>query len=223
MLPSFNVPKSTLLKPEFTSKEFSYIAGSSFVVNFNDNLYLLTAHHLFGPPAGLDKKYSKHEITQLSPSVKAYDFDNGSVVVESNQFLPIKNAKELNWRDASPDIAIFKIPNAKIESLTLASSTPVKGDIVFLYAHLKNASKNDTRYHSATITASNGKFIKYRYHNRFLNPTATSGAPVLNQSGEVVGLNVSVAGFPILNWKGVANPLISISQALNACNPTQSA
>jgi len=209
------VPKSTLLKPEFTSDEFKYKAGSSFVVSYEKNIFLLTAHHLFGPAAGLNKRYSRKELASLAPSVRAFLFDSGELHTVSNQFVPANDGAEYKRGDATQDLAIFKIDNTQLDSLTLAKTAPSKGDVVYLYARLKNDSVGDTLLHSATVTESSGQILEYRYHNRFLNPRATSGAPVLNQSGEVVGLNVAAAGVPIFNWKGRANPVSSIRHLLD--------
>jgi len=214
MRPSFTVSKSTLLKPEFTSAEFTYRAGSSFIVNYEGNNLLLTAHHLFGPAAGLHKRYSRKELASLDPSVRAFLFDSGELHTESNQFVPVNDDTEYKRGDATQDLAIFKIDNIQLDSLTLAKTAPSKGEVVYLYARLKNDSSDDTLLHSATVTESSGQILEYRYHNRFLDPRATSGAPVLNQSGEVVGLNVTAAGVPIVNWKGRANPVSSIRHLL---------
>ena len=89
MRPSFMVPKSTLLKPEFTSDEFMYRAGSSFIVSYEESVLLLTAQHLFGPAAGLNKRYSRKELASLAPSVRAFLFDSGELHTESKQFVPV--------------------------------------------------------------------------------------------------------------------------------------
>ncbi|OUS25997.1 hypothetical protein A9Q99_19665 [Gammaproteobacteria bacterium 45_16_T64] len=214
MRPSFTVSKSTLLKPEFTFDKFMYKAGSSFIVSHEGSVFLLTAHHLFGPAAGLNKRYSSKELASLTPSVRAFLFDSGELHTESKQFIPLNDDTEYKRGDATQDLAIFKIDNTPLDSLTLAVTAPSKGDVVYLYARLKNDSVDDTLLHSATVTESSGKILEYRYHNRFLDPRARSGAPVLNQSGEVVGLNVTAAGVPIFNWKGRANPLSSIRHLL---------
>ncbi len=215
MLPSFNVAKNTLLKPEFTSNEFSFKAGSSFVVKHDKRPYLLTAHHLFGPAAGLEKRYTWKELNSLSPSVKGFDFDNYEQSVVSGNFISIKNALGYNKGDPSQDLAVFQLPEENLAALSFADSPPSKGDKVYLYARLKNTSKEDTVLHSATVTESNDQFIEYKFDNRFLNPRATSGAAVLNQAGNVVGMNIAAAGIPIFNWKGRANSLTSLRRLLD--------
>jgi len=215
MLPSFSVAKNTLLKPEFTSNEFSLKAGSSFVLDYKEKLYLLTAHHLFGPAAGLDKRYTWEELQSLAPSVKGFDYDSYEKPVVSGHFISVKNALGYNKGDPSQDLAVFLLSEQKLASLSFAATPPSKGDIVYLYARLKNASKEDTVLHSATVTESNDQFIDYKFDNRFLNPRATSGAALLNQSGEVVGLNIAATGIPIFNWKGRANALTSLRRLLD--------
>ncbi|WP_144394371.1 S1 family peptidase [Pleionea sediminis] len=76
-----------------------------------------------------------------------------------------------------------------------------------LYARVVNSNEY---MHSATVGKVTNEQIVYIFDNADVNLRATSGAPVINQQYELIGINL--AGGELGNGKiiGFANPVQSI-------------
>lgn len=209
---NLNVDNETIIKPYFFAKEFQFEAGTAFIVEYQDRLLLLTAHHLFSPAGGLSKTYSTNELKDASPSVRGYYLYSGVEFGWEGMFLPLKESSDYIKGNLTTDLAVFNIENAQLSSLEFSKTPAVEGDTVYLYARLKNQGIEQSFFHKATVTKSSGNILEYKYANQLLDPRATSGAPVLNNEGKVVGMNLAASGLPLFSWKGKAISIISIKE-----------
>lgn len=212
----FSVNDNSILKPEFEVGSKVYKAGTTFKLKFEDRYFLVTAHHLFGPAGSLEVQLSPSQLSDQFQSIKGYDFDSGEVLLTSNSLVRLDQAAPYREGDPSKDLSIFELSADTDGYLELSKEKPSKGDTVYLFARLKKHKEGDPLLHPATVIESTDTTLDYRYKNGFLNPRATSGAPILNSDGKVVGMNIAAAGIPIFNWKGRANPLDSIFSQLSA-------
>jgi serine protease Do len=98
--------------------------------------------------------------------------------------------------DKDKDYIIFRIGNSdNIKYLKLATNTPKIGDEVFTIGNPKGL----------TQTLSTGIVSSYRDGNNFIQTTAeithgSSGAPLFNEYGEVIGITTSGIGEANLNF-----------------------
>jgi V8-like Glu-specific endopeptidase len=77
------------------------------------------------------------------------------------------------------------------------------------------ASSEDKKekLHKATVTEASDSILSFEYDDNNLTCNATSGAPIINEKGEVVGVNL---GYKQKDGKliGIANPSASFKKLI---------
>ena len=103
-------------------------------------------------------------------------------------------AATLGTVSAAGDVLAVKVPDqGRFRPGRLAASAPVIGDSLWLAARVSGGAPSERRLHRATCKGvDEGGNLVYEYENAELLLKATSGAPVLNGSGDVVAINIGV-------------------------------
>lgn len=205
----------TLYKPTFFySDGTSHTVGTCFAVNWMNYRLLITAHHLFGLAGGLDSQLKPEQIASAVSSVQLTDVISGEVSSsESYVMLGDANPTSFNF-GAVKDIAVFQ-GTAGSGGLSLANVSPNRGDIVWMLAKSKDDSETKVS-HVAEVIFANDKFVLYKFDDRNLNLRATSGAPIVNASGEVVAVNTAAIVIPYILKIGIGGPIHYLTQQLQA-------
>jgi len=173
----------------------------------------VTAHHLFSEAGGFSREYSWKELQSLVSSVSVQSLGDENISYSTGKALPIKGAESVtNWSGKN-DIAVFKLNTKPAKSLKLASSKPKIGETVWLYGLVYNRS-NDQLLHKAIVVEYDKNWISYQFYDSGLVLNGTSGAAILNASGEVVGINLS-GGEQDGKLYGYGNPLVSIKDVFS--------
>jgi hypothetical protein len=117
------------------------------------------------------------------------------------------------------DVAAFPLDTAKAPihpvRLKLAAAAPKVGDSVWLLAQVPEGAPPSQLLHHAVVRSSTDQALQYAFDNVGLNLQGTSGAPVVNAAGEVVGTNLGGGTLPG-KLIGVGNSLASLRALLNA-------
>jgi hypothetical protein len=208
------VPPNSVLRPIFTTTAGTIEAGSAFVVEGKRGKFLLlTAHHLFGPAGGLESEIAWDAMPTVVQRVRAVSPDDGAVVVLGRGPLAIEGAQAMNGGCMGCDFAVFPVAGVGGAGiLRLATAPPLVGGKVFLVAELSDGGPK--RLHPATLIGVHDDYLAYRFEGS-IDLRATSGAPVVNEAGEVVAVNLGGRADPE-GTLGIGAASVIIRQKLTA-------
>jgi hypothetical protein len=211
------MPKDVLYKPTFLVLDDSWTAGTAFLVRLDgqSGLFLITANHLFGPDAGLKNQMTPDEIAHDVKGVAALSMQDVSKAFWFPTFIKIADAISVESKSCAKDLAVFKAADSPgLQTLELASDMPKKGDRVWVFARQRG---DDTpALLAATVEDANDSALTYIFDRADFRLPGTSGAPVLNEQGKVVGMNLAAGDTADKKCKGWANPVSSIRSELAA-------
>lgn len=179
-------PEQAWVRPSFKGPDGRFGAGTAFVVSQDNAVFLLTAHHLFGPAGGLDREYEWSEIPKL---VSGASGENplGQVSVVTEKALSVKGARGMKGTQVNADLAIFPVKaESQVHAMPLAPTLPKVGDDVWLIGEVIGSSEYK---HKAIVDQVSKEGLYYRFDNK-IELRATSGAPIVDKKGQVVAMNL---------------------------------
>jgi len=200
------VPDRFVVRPEFRSGRESFFGSYAFIVVAEDGRdpLLLTALHILDELArfrGIDcsdnnAAYTGRELPPHVTSVQLYDpFAPNWMLAElgtARGMLPIPHARIGAVEPYSQgDIAAFRLaPFAPFLPSPLALTNPVVGEPIWLAVNPGPGIRNRTT--QAVVVEITDETFVFRFAPPAELPRYTSGAPLLNRSGEVVGVNAGM-------------------------------
>ncbi len=229
------VPPGFLVRPEFRSGRESVFGGYGFIVQFGAQALLLTALHVMDElikskridTTARNLHYTGEELPAHVSSVHLYDVTQDRWMLhelgDASPMLVLPNARTADeepfaWRD----IAAFRVKSrvtvsggssgatsagvpGALSAVPLANEEPEPGDPIWLAA----AMPDRTRTRRAVCVEKTARSFIFRYDEAKELPKHSSGAPILDRHGAVVGINT---GLGKLGGRevGHANPLSSI-------------
>jgi hypothetical protein len=122
-----------ICRPQFQTTAGPLSAGTAFVLEAhvgNAKALLVTAHHLFGPPGGLENQLSWQELPAKVKGATCTFLAAGETPLTVAQPLAIRNARPLYEEGAIRDMAAFPVMSVPAHVLELAQSVPNVGDSV---------------------------------------------------------------------------------------------
>lgn len=212
--PAPTVPQDVVLKPTFMTGFDSFSGGTAFLCTIPglQETFLLTAQHLFGPACGLKRQFTWQEVPKTFVVVTALSITDPIHFISSSNCVAIPGARALDNRGYDKDLAAYRISSEpKPASLRLASNRPKVGETVFLYGRQRGKTTLDML--RAVVRKSTDSELEYVFDDKQINLAGTSGAPVVNVSGEVVALNIG-GGEEEGRLMGMGNPCNSIANLL---------
>ena len=138
--------------------------------------------------------YTGRELPSLVTSVQLYDlFAPKWMLAElgtAGDMLPLPDARIGAIEPYSQrDVAAFRVaPSASIHPLRLAAALPAKGEPIWLAVNRGGGLRERTI--QAIAVEITGQTLIFRFAAGATMPPHTSGAPLLNRAGDVVGINV---------------------------------
>ena len=217
--PSPNAPtaaQSSICRPEFRVGDAQYSAGTSFLLKVDgaDHPLLVTATHLFGPDGGLDAQIPWNELPSKAQMVKCTTYGSGETW-HADAPLAIPGAHPGVDETAMLDVAAFPFSGSTTQpALRLASRQPAVGDSVWLVSEIIAEPKQAGLLHHAVVAEITKSYLLIVYDHP-LGATATSGAPIVDARGDVVGVNFG-GGVSKGRMLGVATSGAALTKALSA-------
>lgn len=193
--PSF--PKTFVGSPTFETKEGKEDAGTISLVKIKgkSSLYLLTARHLFSPMGGFKRLITPDEFPKFIKSMSVRPFGPGVPRTYRGKAFPIlaDYRSEDFWRDSQNslgDLAAFEVSGnfPASDAAPLAAEPTQEGQVVWVIAQVRFPSGKIA--HRAKIITPGWKtpFLVAEFDNAQIETAGASGAPVLNEQGEVIGV-----------------------------------
>jgi hypothetical protein len=204
-----------ILNPTYETVDGKFNAGTAFVLKLDDHKekIILTALHVFGPAGGLRSQIKSEELPKFIKNASFIDeFDDSPIKIITKP-LGLVGAK-VGGINANRDAAAFEVRGeSALPFMTLCSKKPEIGDTVWLVSSLISGAPRLQKLHEATVVFSDNDVLKFKYKASNIKLTATSGSPIINSDGQVVGLNVGgIEGSdPLI---GVANPATNLKELL---------
>jgi|GEM_PF-602421 len=209
-----------ICRPRFRVDGKPLEAGTAFTLraspapNARARAMLVTAHHLFGHSGGLDEEVPWAEMPDMVRAARCAAIQ-GRAVVNAHRALALSGAKAFDA--GGPDVAAFLVADERVGPLLeLASAPPRPGDRVWLVAQVVEGAPRRRLVHPATVVALEGDWLTYRLDDAGIQLRGTSGAPVVDRGGKVVGVNVA-GGSKAGKVHGVAQSAASVRRTLGRC------
>lgn len=208
-------PKDSVVKPTFMTGYDSFSGGTAFLCRIEqlDLNLILTAHHLFGPACGWEKDFAWDEIESRFEVMTGLSMGGDyKKYITSSELVVIPGARGVDEKGYDQDICAWKIPSGnRLPTLELADKLPKKGDPVYLFARERGSEV--LKLFKATVVISTTSEFEYGF-DKTVVLGGTSGAPVLNEQGKVVAINIGGYENKKKKTVGIGNPQPAILKML---------
>lgn len=196
------IPDRFVVRPEFRCGPESYVGSCAFVVQWKNERIILTALHVLDELIkcrGLDctrnnKSYTGNELPGILTDVILYDvLADHWVFAQVGTAGPMLTLPDARVGEKEPcsqrDIAAFRAAHfASSSPAKLAEGSPCIGEPIWL-ANI-GARRGECRTLQAVVVDSTEETLVFRFASSEAVLRNSSGAPLLNRRGEVVGINV---------------------------------
>jgi Trypsin-like peptidase domain/Zinc finger, ZZ type len=225
-LPAPPIPDHFLIRPEFQCGRQSFLGTYAFAATHRNESkqLLLTALHVLDDVAKSysvdcstsNFSYTGTELPAVITQVRLYDaFADNWVLAElgsADSMLVLPSARVGEPEPCSKqDIAGFRVdPHTSLNAAKIADRDPAVGEAVWLVAN-QFAKRS---FEAIVVEPVKDSFI-FRFRSTKALSKNTSGAPLVNSDGEIVGINVG-AGFFEGHWFGHGNFATSIRSHLDS-------
>jgi hypothetical protein len=185
--------QDAICRPTFTVDSQPFSAGTAFVAGGAKPL-LLTAQHLFSVHASLARTVEWQDMPARAHAALCIQVTSGQRWT-AGPARAIEGAHGVGPQDktgALNDVAIFPLNADAAHAPRLAfASTPARiGERVWLVAKTANQRADEPLLHSAVVIGREHGALIFTYDEDAIDVNGTSGAPVVDMKGNVVGLNV---------------------------------
>jgi len=210
--PTPKVELGSVFWPHFSPGDLNIRAGTCFIARFAERPepLLLTALHLFGPSGGHPAQIPRHELGGRIRLAELTSIETGNVMVVRLEAI-VSSSSDPYGYSALGDYAGFRLAGESgLSPLRLSETPPRRGDHVWLIA--RDSNKPGQLLHHAVVQANDEDGMTY-YFDSPVRIRGTSGAPVIDATGEVVAINLGGGEW---KWRtfGYGNPIHRIGPSL---------
>lgn len=184
-------PENVLFRPNFLTPDLSHYAGLAFRLRHeaSGQHFLVTGHSLFSPAYGLDVQMTASDIARVIVAAIGVSCTDRNKIVVAQPYVPIPDARPYDDKGSERDLALFRISaKAGEPSLLLDPAPPILGDRVWIY--VKYSGSPRIGLEPASIAWISPREIRYLLDNKSADLRNTTGAPLLDIDGRVVGMHL---------------------------------
>ena len=188
----------TLCRPTFELQNQPLSAGTAFLLETGvekQPVVLVTAHHLLGPMGGLATEIAWNDVPKAVKRATCQSIvDPAQTWIGAPIAVPGAASFNNQTREGLRDIALLALRGkSSARPLKLAAVQPQVGDTVWLVAQLVSGAPKDKLLFEARVVRVQDVALNYLVEDPAgtFELRATSGAPVVNERGEVVAVNMA--------------------------------
>lgn len=221
------VPACQVVSPAYTVDGKPLTTGLAFAMKIGDKQILVTAHSMFGPSGGLAEQIPAAQLAGRVTALTARDaFTTSTICGRTTKVLPVADAAPLGQSaDASRDLAVFEVPAATgydatsavthaLAPLAFSAKATKVGDRVFVLAPVNG--KPGLSSWPAKVVQVDAGYLFFQYDDNTLDLAGTTGAPVVDAAGGLLGVNLSVGKMDDGSLIGGATPPAATKQRIEA-------
>jgi hypothetical protein len=191
---------AAVFQPTFITSQEQIKAGKIFAAKVEGcpQNVLVTAYHLFGPLGGFATQLTPAQIATTVRSIELSSIKTGAPLhtLWAKSLTPPGADACCTENSVKPltgvgDVAAFRgLPSLASVALPLAAEPAKIGDKVTVVTSLKAPFSSGIFRFEAVVFAMDNGYLRYRYLKPGYIIKATSGAPVVNEDGRVVAINL---------------------------------
>jgi hypothetical protein len=171
---------------KFKGQVDSLWGASSFLIDYNNKTYAVTAKHLIGPSGGIDPEIAPEEMSKYFISWSMFPRVPVTPIKDTVKI----DQPKLNYDSLDKDILLLEVKNAGFNILPLKPKfiLPVQGDTLYIIGCPYSEENCKQNIYEA-------KFISYESEQSMILCSALqkfevrgfSGAPIVDKKGNVLG------------------------------------
>ncbi|MBY0230232.1 MAG: serine protease [Gemmataceae bacterium] len=169
-------------------------AGTAFAAKLDgaDRPLIVTCLHIFGTTGGLPRDIPAGDLPRQVRKVGLSDRFTGAAIGEATQVIPLPGAKPLGEPSDTGDIVALWAPaGAEVKAAPFARGAMPPGSPVWMVGRLPtDRGASAVRLHKARVEGMRDGLLTYRFEGPAIELRATSGAPVVDGDGAIVGIHV---------------------------------
>ncbi len=199
----------------------THTSGMAGIITAPDGQhYILSSRQLLGPLGGFQDQVAAKDVPTAMQSIKVAT-PSGTAKTYTVSGLPMPTDR-LSPQGGSPtdDMAIYRINSAATDTpaVALADQPPAVGDIVWVVAKMRGSADGELAQRGQ-VTA-NTQWLEMQFDNDSIVTQGATGAPVLNNAGQLVGVfSSTLTGGGHIRGYLIPAPLIAKTIAANPPPP----
>ncbi len=170
----------------------THAAGTASVVHLKGQTqsYIVSARHLLGPMGGFPTQTAAKDVPSVVQSISIDAFSGGQRHYDVTGLLVPANHLKADGGDPVDDMAVYlnHDSSSQDQAVPLADHLPATNAPVWVIAHVRGGVPESQVIQPGKVIEIKDGWIVFQFDNDKIITAGASGAPVLDASGEVIGV-----------------------------------